>query len=219
MHPTHLASVGGHVGGQGQAGQRRAAKLLQQVARLLQRLQLQAVQCVEDFPAIAIKGADAGSLVGEGSGQFLYELVVVPPDPDLQTLGRVARVARANRRSTLLSINRSRTGLQIIGEVEREDGVGKGSSCSKSRQTCVSRPWVGGREIGGEPMGLQHHQAPQPPAAALVADGMGQRTGVRSFVEGQPHGFGWAGRLAGPTPPRPTTPKPTWGCAADFGRW
>ena len=56
--PAHLDAlagnvprVGRHEGGEGEAGQRGARKLLQQVARLLQRLELQAVQGVEHLQA------------------------------------------------------------------------------------------------------------------------------------------------------------------------
>lgn len=41
--------VGCHAGGEGEAGQRVAPKLAQQVARLLQRLELQRVEGVEDL--------------------------------------------------------------------------------------------------------------------------------------------------------------------------
>jgi hypothetical protein len=84
-------------------------KLAEQVARLLQRLQLERVQRVEDAPALAVKGGDARALGGEGGAEVGEEGLVVAPDLDLQSLWVVRR-----RREVVVDLSRVRHGLEPL---------------------------------------------------------------------------------------------------------
>jgi hypothetical protein len=58
----------------------------QQVARLLQRLELQGVERIEHCPALAVEALNARPLVREARRQLLHKVFVAAPHLDLQAL-------------------------------------------------------------------------------------------------------------------------------------
>ena len=58
----------------------------QEVSGLLQALQFQAVQRIEDFPALAIELFDASPLMGELAAQLLHKLLILSPHLHFQSL-------------------------------------------------------------------------------------------------------------------------------------